>query len=718
MEKNNRLLSLIQSLLVFCIFAVPLFFLPITVNFFSINKQFLFLLITLIGITLWSFSFFINKKIKISLTPALAPLVLLSLSSLLTLLFVKTNQFEAVVNRGSLFLFLPIWYLLLVSSSSSLSFVQRALKTVMISGTMLAIAGVFQVLVLSSLSSLPIWLQSKSFTPIGNPLTLFFFLLISFAITLPMALRQKHQRKRVVLFIFLGIQAAALSLYFFQMLPGKEFSPVLLPLQAGWSIALDALKSPKAFLFGIGFPNFPSLYMQAKPVSMNTTALWNTLPQYSSNEFFHMLTTSGIVGLFSLIWIIAVGLKLSLSSIKNFSTELLSATAALGVIILSFFMIPASLISYFLLITIVALISILKSEEGNKDSQILLDASSSNIDSPFQLLTNKLRRPVASFIPSLAVVLSIIILMTFLYYSSKVYAAEIALREAQIAFAKEDGKTVYEKYILAIQKVPSITSYHSAYSQINLSLAINLSRNENLNDSDRQQISQLMSQAVREARIATSLDPSNATTWTNLGSIFRNLINVAQEADTNAIASYSQAVTLDPMNPVLRVEFGGLYYQLSQLVANVDTKSLTNEQKAQAEQMRINYLQQAIAQFQAAIQLKNDYPNAYYNLAKALEAGNNIGGAYQAMQLVLSSLSSESPDYDKIIGELTELKTKLPEQSSVPQEEPAIEQPKGDSEVAEPSPLPSAIPGGLIELPEESAEPEQPVESSPPEQTP
>jgi len=714
-ETKNTSFSLIRIIIVLTTTLIPLFFLPITVNFFTTNKQGLFIFATLVSMTLWSLQFFIRKQARITVTQLTGPLFLLFLSTLLSQLFIKQNQVESFVNHGTLLLTLPFWYFLVASISKTKSFVLNMIKAIMIPGVLLALHGLFQLLVLSSLPQIPDWLQGKSFTPAGSPIILFTYLAVSFTITLTLALKQTHSRKRIVLYFFAFIQASALALYFSQMLPGKAFAPALVPLRAGWSLALDALKNPKAFLFGIGYANFPSLYMQVKPAFVNNTLLWNITPQYSSNELIHQLTTGGILGFISLAWLFIASIRFSFSQRKVMSDEHLACSLGLVVLMLSFFLAPASLISYFLLVTLLAIITIIQKYETSSIKVIELRASNDLPLTGLPSLIHKTETPVASFVPHALLGIFGSLSLLFLFFGSKVYAAEVALRQAQKAVALADGKTVYEKYITAIQHVPTITSYHIAYSQINLSLAVNISKRENLTDNDRQQISQFMSQAVREARIATSLDAGNATTWSNLGSIFRNLINVAQGSEQNAIASYSQAVTLDPANPILRVEFGGLFYQLAQMVASTDTSKFTNDQKQQAEQLRINYLQRAITQFQAAIQLKTDYANAYYNLAKALESGQNIAGAYQAMQQVIANLSTESQEYTQVFNELTQLKNKLPadQTQTIPVQEP-IQQDEKKKELTEPSPLPSSIPGGLIELPEEENPVEQPQATSQP----
>ena len=151
---------------------------------------------------------------------------------------------------------------------------------------------------------------------------------------------------------------------------------------------------------------------------------------------------------------------------------------------------------------------------------------------------------------------------------------------------------------------------------------------------------------MSEAKLATSLAPNDSKTWQNLGNLYRNLINVADGVDRFAIDSYSQAVALDPANPALRVEFGGLLYQLAQASkTKEDQPALYNR---------------AASEFQIAIQLKSDYPNAYYNLAKLLEVREDYVNAAVAMQKAISLLGPDNGDLARANAELDDIKAKLP----------------------------------------------------------
>ncbi len=176
---------------------------------------------------------------------------------------------------------------------------------------------------------------------------------------------------------------------------------------------------------------------------------------------------------------------------------------------------------------------------------------------------------------------------------------------------------------------------------------------------------------MREAKIATVLNPTNAANWENLAQTYRSILRFADKADQWATASYQQAIINDPLNPQIRIKLGGLYYSLEDY-------------------------EKATRQFENAVSLKPDYANAYYNLSAAYREKEMYQEAYNAMEKVVNLVKSDSADYQKAKNELEALAKELPQQQEKAAS-PEIE----ESILTEPSPLPSPINQPLINLPEE-----------------
>jgi tetratricopeptide (TPR) repeat protein len=180
------------------------------------------------------------------------------------------------------------------------------------------------------------------------------------------------------------------------------------------------------------------------------------------------------------------------------------------------------------------------------------------------------------------------------------------MRRAQLALTQNDGKAVYDNHRSALGFYPGMSGYNTSFATVNLSLASALSQKSDLTDTDRENIAQLIQQSVQSGKSATSLRPNDAAAWVTLATTYQNLINVAEGSDQFTVDAYARAISLDRANPQLRIQFGGLLMQLGN--------------SAKDEQVKTIYLDRAQNEFQTAIQLKPDYGNAYYNLAKLLES--------------------------------------------------------------------------------------------------
>ena len=283
--------------------------------------------------------------------------------------------------------------------------------------------------------------------------------------------------------------------------------------------------------------------------------------------------------------------------------------------------------------------------------------------------------PQVSLIPLILIVIG---LGVGFYFAGRAYAGEIYFKRSLDALAQNRGIDTYNQQIQAITLAPSRTDFRLAYSQINLALANSLASKEEITDQDRDNISQLIQQAIREARIATTLNPTNAGNWENLALLYRNLINFAEGADQWAIAAYQETINTDPINPRHRLDLGGIFFALGNF-------------------------EEAIRQFRHAVDLKPDLANGYYNLAVAYSQQEKYPEAYQAMQITLNLIPIDSPDWQKAKDELDQLAELLPP----PVEQPVAGEPVPPEEVlTEPQPLPSPVIEPPLEIEEIEPEPE------------
>lgn len=457
------------------------------------------------------------------------------------------------------------------------------------------------------------------------------------------AFKNQENTEKVLLFLASALQlisvAVSLSLFINKSVTLAYLSPGF-----GWPIVLEGFKSFKTALLGAGPDNFLTVFTRFRPAALNTTSLWNMRFNSNSNMLFQLLSTVGLLGTAIYVWLITkfFGLLKTDDLVVKIVKIGLISTLVLQLIISS------GLISFFILFFFGTLASMLTPKE-----------------------TIEIKQPTVSLITAGLVCIAI-----FLGVNSyaKIWRADYLYRQSLLAANENKGIDTYNAQVAAIKANPYVESYRIAYSQTNFALANSLAQKKDLSDQDKQNVSRLIDQAITEAKAAASLNPQLSDSWINLANLYRNLINVADNANSWAIAAYNQAILNDPTNVMLRVDFGGVFYALKDY-------------------------DQALEQFKIAVNLKPDYANAYYNLAAAYKAKEDWTKAYNSLQVAINLIKEDSEDKQKAMKELDELKAKLP--SPQPQASAAPKM-SGEQQLnPPPSTFPSEKPGFKnVRLPE------------------
>lgn len=648
-------------------FLLPLFFLPFTADFYDFNKQALLLAVTSITLLAWIGKFILQKTVRLTLTPLTLPLFLLTAAFTASAILQSPNQVEAFLGRPSSLIALLLLTLTL-NSNLTLTSLRRSVYALTASATILSLVAIYQALGLAKFD----------FTPAGSPLALTTFLVPTLAISLYFALT-KPSLNRLIWFLVSGTILAGLVVTVYQILPGKPASPILLPYSVSWAIAINQFKSLREGLLGTGPENFIQAFSVSRPTQLNLTSLWNLRFNAASNEPLHLLTTTGLIGLASWIWLILSLIRHRLTSSVASDHQHLSYNLliALGISFLVQLLIPAN---YLLLTTFYLLLilwsTLLKLTDHPRTHDVVLKLFAAQVIRPntsfAQVQQTIHNTEILPWILGVPLTLGILVLWYFGF--NHVYAAEMIFKQSLEALRQNRGTDTYNLQIQAIQKNRFLPRYHRAYATTNLALANSLSQTETeLSTQDRQNITQLVQQAIREAKVAVQLNPKDPANWETLATVYRNLINVAQGADQWAIATAAQAAQSDPSSPRLRLELGGIYYATGRY-------------------------DEAIRAFQQATELKPDWANAYYNLAAAYKEKGDWRQAVRDLDTVLRLVDPASADYQKVQTELAALQQKLGE--TPPAGGPAPAQ----TNLNPPSPSPTPNPAlGNITLPESAS---------------
>lgn len=658
--------QLINYFIIGLVFLLPLFFLPVTTEFYTFNKQTLLFVLTGILTLLWLVKLVISQKLTFRKTSFDLPVILFLAAFVIVSLVSapnKTTAFTEPLGAGTIFALTLLYFI--ITNNFKAAKIQSVLYAFIISSVILGLVAVYQYLGLGeALTNLP-WLENKLFTPAGGPLILISILMTALALAVTSFFKQ-FGKNGLLTIIFTGgasiIIAVGLILTIYQFLPGQGNNLALLSYPESWSIGIETFKQNP--LFGVGPGNYTSAFNRFRSITFNDNQLWDVRFGNASNYPLELLTIGGLLVIGAYFFLLIKTIRLFLKAYQKKETYLPLLFGLILVIFIPWFL-GNNLVLLSLNLIFLALLT-----NVNEEVQTV-STSSKNLS----LIT---------------LGIGLVLIVTLGYFWGRVYAADVAFRNSLNALTENRGTVVYNQQIRAINLNPYNPNYRRSYSQTNFALANSIASQQELTDQDRANITQLIQQAIREAKTATVLNPTDAANWENLAQIYRNLINFAQGADQWAIAAYQQAVITDPINPRIRLNLGGLFYSLQNF-------------------------ESATRQFQNAVELKPDYANGYYNLAAAYRERKMYQEAYLAMQNVLNLIPLDSDDYQRAKSELDELAQKLPTPEEVTPTEEEAETPV----LTEPSPLPSPKIQPPIELPEEAApeipeeEPEEKVSPTP-----
>jgi tetratricopeptide (TPR) repeat protein len=672
----------------------PLIFTNLTTDFYETPKLIFLVVSTILAIGLWIFSWVIKGKMGINKTPLDIPLLLL-LATVLISTYFSVSRYPAIFGNltrmhGTAISYVAYILLFFVSVSvlKTPAKIKQFIYVLLGSGVVLAI--------ISLLSYFKIFLpldfsRSVNFTPAGSSFSAVAALLLLLPFPLFSIIKQnKYLPTGISLFIstlfslvivllgnipsyiilmavyvltlFIGEPAQAakklpllliplvttvLSLLLIylpfsgnglQKLSASFPREIQLPAGVSWKITASAFRD--APFFGTGPATYFFNFSNYKPAEFNLLKYWNFSFDTAQNEFFQILGTLGLFGLVSLFSAMFVVFKLVrrvLSKPEGESTDfsvIISALAISSILsLLILFIHVSTLVSTVISLSILAALIMSQSSIREKVSELSVGIKASTADNHQTDLL-----PLIVFV-AFAVLAVPTLIKTFNYISADVYH-----RKALVEASKSANQT-YQYLQKAESLNPYVDLYRIDMAQTNFGLANAIALQKgptqanpkgSLTDSDKQTIQTLLSQAITEGRVSVAISPLSARNWELLGSIYRNMSGVANNALTFSLDAYGRAIQRDPTNPALRVNVGGIYYSAK------------------------NYAM-ANRFFSDAINLKPDYVNAYYNLAITLKDSGDLANARLIAEQAVSLLQTDvnSQDYKTASTLLEDLKAKI-----------------------------------------------------------
>lgn len=634
-------------------FLLPLFFIPITVEFYEFNKLILLAVMVTLGALAWTLKGALTGNWGIRQSPFDLPVLIFWLATLISTVF-SDNYLTSIAGQyarwhPSLFsvTILSALYFL-ISWHINEKTLRRALLALLASATVGALLFLPQYFGLNLLGQ--DWSNRPTFTPLGSPTILAVFLgavsgliwkelftaqnrwikialtidfvlfaaalallgsipgwvafaagLAAFVLTTPFETLVKN---KIHLIAALAAAVVVVAAVLVPPLLGKttflnrDFpKEVTLDLPTSWSVSATSFRQQP--FWGSGPSTFLMDFTRYKPLRFNQTELWTIRFDKPINEYLLTFAEEGLIGILAWLLMIAVILREAIRR-KGWKTFSLAVAVLAG-----FFFTGATILPAVILIIALGAVS------SKQEAETLVGGTPN----------------WKHILPLLLVLLLGALEFIWLY---RAYAAEYWQRKSR---SEDNLAQVYNDQVESAAALPWQPAYRLSLSQTAFLTANELAKREKPTAADQEQVKQLIAQAINEARIATDLNPLSAGNWENLAQIYRSLIGAAKDAEQWSVDSYQKAISLDLFNPLLRVGFGGLYFQLTQY--NL-----------------------AAEQFSAAVNLKPDFANAHYNLGRTYKEMGEKALAIQELETALQLSDPEVEGYEEAKKALDELKAK------------------------------------------------------------
>lgn len=680
MDKNqiqSKITSLINTVIIFLSAAMPLFFLPITTEFFEFNKLGLFMVGVVLMLLAWGVKVIVSKKLAIAKSSMDIPMILMLGVFVLSSIFSINKMVSIYGSQGrwypSLlgFVAMVVFYYITTSSVDSKDTIKKVLigftgattlaslisimsyyglylgkQTFLQLNTFSATGSTTSATVIATLAVLLAFSLFRGENKVATKVlfgasilvNLFMVLLSGFlpiwitlglGIVATVVLKPQEQGSKTSTLVLAGIAAGMVMISVFpatrSVILGDNYArEIKLSVKESWIVASSTVRDFP--LLGTGPSTFYLNYPRYRSAALNNTNLWNINFDKPYNELFGILSCLGVIGVVIAMYFGVKAVKFSVGSrVSNEMSFVLSLglMTMMATFLFNYATVLTSFLFFLLLGLSVANNNLKLKEVIGEDIYYTAQAkASANTIGGVLDDTNStiLRSVIALPLFGLAVAGGI--------FTSKMYPSEYYMRKAILAARENNGSETYRYQAMAINANTRRASYRDSYAQTNLALVRALIGKETLTDTDKQTIQTLISQALQNAQISTELlDPVNATGWEARASVYAALIGTAQDAHQWAIASLQRAIQLNPNNPRLRLDLGSIYYATGDYIS-------------------------AASSFRQATILKSDYANAYYNFALSLKKLEDFASAKKAFEITQTLVEPDSEDYRLVAAEI------------------------------------------------------------------
>ncbi|MBU0646165.1 tetratricopeptide repeat protein [Patescibacteria group bacterium] len=667
------------------LFLMPLFYLPVSLDPLEINKQTLLVLVSFVGLILWLGAMIFERTLVfrrgwLNLFPPLVFLAILlaaifsqgpylswlghsteeftsvlSFAGYLAVFFLMANVFTRLVDHqrafavilvsaflaglwGTLSLFglnlFPgldyaaantlggindfVLFLVVITVLANALWMSHTPESTLFHNNWFGWVEKFLVLAISGLTFTALLLVDYSFAWI----LLLAGLLISFVFVF-MRLRDFPNYNRFLLPFLLIIASLPFLFYF-----GTPFK-VELPIEvspnytATWNIARETLANDSAIL-GSGPGTFTYDYAKYRPLEVNQSQFWNYRFDRGASFALTSLATVGLLG--ALVWLLFIlgtfGRTLShIFKAREREDWLPSFVLISGwsTLIVAAFLFSLNLTSLFLIFALAGLLAsrVMKASVQNTFTQ----------------------SPRLGLLFSFIFVLVSVGIVSVIFITGQRYLAEAAFGQA---IRLDSSGAELTQVVDELDRAAQANRFQDIYYR-NLSHALLLRVGEELQSQDQEEqmtqarlqyIQALTGASINAAVRATELAPHSVLNWLTRANTYREFIPIiGADAEKFAMSSGEQAVELEPNNPANYVDLGQTYLLIADNSMAM-TQSEDPEVKQEAQAKVDNLLSQAEGVLLQAIELKDDYPVAHYQLAIVYDRQGELEKSIAKMETV------------------------------------------------------------------------------------
>jgi hypothetical protein len=696
----NIFSKIIEGGIILLVFLLPLFFLPITTESFEFPKQILLFFFVSFLTIVWVIKMIIERSVKILQSPLTLPILLFFGIFVLATVF-SVHRFSSIFGSyprfhgGLISLIIYLLFFFLVAANIKNRWqISRILFALLLSGLIIAVIGLANFFDFYFLGD---FLRNPFLTPAGSADSTSLFL----ALILPILILTFFFEKRKILWIFSGIVsllfifyiflishlAAVLSVFlvfllailFSQLKLSREMAirggiffllclflltinnwdfvrsktpflkerpiqhDIVLNQNTGWAIATGGVQNLKLLFLGSGPGTYLFDFSRFKPAEFNQTPFWNFRFEKSSNEYFQIISTLGLLGLLAFLYLLMTAGRMG----KEFFTkeglekkeEGLLGKKLFSVILLfafiSFFSASFTLTAWLFWLFLGLFLVALNSLNFGKVREVEL--SLATVQLPEKPKTKQ------EVLPWVIGIIIVLILAPLLWQEIRILRAELHFSKAQLERLKEQPNI--DLILGSLEKardiMPANDFYRRSLSATSLNLAI-LGKQQKLLSKEAEQRLSLI--AEQEGQLAVQLAPHNIFNWENLQQVY-TLVTIENNDEILINTIFPQEIALDPLNPRHYNDWGWIYFAMR------------------------NEMEMAKDYFRTAIKLKPDFPDAHYNLARVYKEEEKEDKALQEYEQTLSLLnqqiaflepiSSARPDLQRSLNQLKQLEAQI-----------------------------------------------------------